>query len=461
MPERGSSIINAMRIYLLAAVIGLVTGVLASAFHYCLEKAFHLHQQIAALFSGSSMNAVLAAALLGAAMTAIAVILVRGFAPEAAGSGVQEIEGALQGLRNIRWRRVIGVKFIGGVLAIGAGLLLGREGPTIHIGGCVGKMIGEKADSDDHTMNTLLAAGAGAGLSAAFSAPLAGVIFVTEELRRRFNYNFVSLHAVIIASIIAKVVNDQVFGLGPSLPIDLRILLPTSPGPEEIVLVVSLYLFLGIVIGVCGAGFNTAMLGILNISDRLSRPAMLFVASALGAAAGALMIVGAGYAGGGDRMIQIVFSTLPAFGSLVVLLAVRALMTFLSYSTGVPGGIFAPMLALGTLIGVCFGSFGQAFFPHAGLHPGAFAIAAMGGLFAATVRAPLTGIVLVAELTSNFELLPQIIITCMTASITAQMLGSKPIYDLLLNRMLKAQPSPGHGKRDVAADKGNGEQVFR
>jgi H+/Cl- antiporter ClcA len=102
MPERGSSIINAMRIYLLAAVIGLVTGVLASAFHYCLEKAFHLHQQIAALFSGSSMNAVLAAALLGAAMTAIAVILVRGFAPEAAGSGVQEIEGALQDLRNIR-----------------------------------------------------------------------------------------------------------------------------------------------------------------------------------------------------------------------------------------------------------------------------------------------------------------------------------------------------------------------
>jgi CIC family chloride channel protein len=119
-----------------------------------------------------------------------AVAIVRRFAPEAAGSGIQEIEGAMQGLRAVRWARVAIVKFVGGVLAIGAGLLLGREGPTVHMGGCVGRMIGEKKGADAHGMNTLLAAGAGAGLSAAFSAPVAGVIFVTEEMRRRFDYNF-------------------------------------------------------------------------------------------------------------------------------------------------------------------------------------------------------------------------------------------------------------------------------
>jgi CIC family chloride channel protein len=170
------------------------------------------------------------------------------------------------------------------------------------------------------------------------------------------------------------------------------------------------------------------------------------------------MIVVLEYVGGGDRMIQTVFFSYPALGSLVALLAVRALMTFLSYSTGVPGGIFAPMLVLGTLIGIGFGSFGQALFPQVVLHPGAFAVAAMGGLFAATVRAPLTGIVLVAELTASFELLPAIIITCLTASITAQMIGSKPIYEQLLKRTLKAQPSPGNGEWDVGAMRGNGEK---
>jgi len=104
---------------------------------------------------------------------------------------------------------------------------------------------------------------------------------------------------------------------------------------------------------------------------------------------------------------------------------------------GVPGGIFAPMLALGALIGMSFGQVAQEIFPHVDVHAGSFAIAAMGALFAATVRAPMTGIVLVAEMTASFELLPAMIVTCMTASIVAQSLGSKPVYDLLLERTLE------------------------
>jgi CIC family chloride channel protein len=117
-------------------------------------------------------------------------------------------------------------------------------------------------------------------------------------------------------------------------------------------------------------------------------------------------------------------------------LVVRAVMTFLSYSIGVPGGILAPMLALGTLIGLSFGCLAQDVFPNTAFLSGSFAIAAMGALFAATVRAPLTGIVLVAEMTDSFELLPALIITCMAASITSEFLGNKPIYDLLLARTL-------------------------
>ncbi|HET6349138.1 MAG TPA: H(+)/Cl(-) exchange transporter ClcA [Candidatus Krumholzibacteria bacterium] len=439
-----SAIVGALRIYLLAMAIGLLTGMLASGFHYCLDRAIELHARIASLLPGGTMSAVLVAALLGAVMALVAAVLVRRFAPEAAGSGVQEIEGALHGIRDVRWRRVIPVKFAGGVLSIGAGLFLGREGPTIHMGGCVGRMIGETSKVRTHVMNTLVAAGAGAGLSTAFSAPLAGVMFVIEEMRERFNYSFVSLHAVIIACVTAKVVNDQVFGMAPPLPLHIRSWMPVTPGPQEVFIFVPLFLLLGVVIGVCGVVFNEGLLGCLRFTDRLNRTSMLAAASVLGALAGALLVIAPESAGGGEFMIKSVFSSQPALGVVLALFAGRLLMTFFSYAAGVPGGIFAPMLALGTLIGIGFGSVAAMIFPHVGLHAGAFAIAAMGGLFAATVRAPLTGIVLVAELTASYELLTAMILTCLSASITAQLMGSKPVYELLLARTLGSEATAGN-----------------
>jgi CIC family chloride channel protein len=425
-----------MRTYLLALAIGLAVGALGSAFHYCLNVTSDLFTKTASLFADDGPSVVIFAALSSAAMVGLAFVLVRRFAPEAAGSGIQEIEGAMAGLRPVRWRRVIPVKFVGGVLAMGSGLVLGREGPTIHLGGCISALIGEKTQSDTDTMNTLLAAGAAAGLSVAFSAPLGAILFVTEEMRRRFNYTFVSLHAVILASITAKLVNDRVFGMQPELPVQLQLWLPQLPSPEEILYFLPLYLMLGGVIGIFGAGFNTVMLGCLRFSDRLGRRTMLIIASSVGAVAGALMVIAPEFVGGGEALVKQLFSASPTLGFLLAILLVRAVMTFLSYSVGVPGGIFAPMLALGTVAGLSFGYVAQDIFPNLELHTGAFAIAAMGALFAATVRAPLTGIVLVAEMTASFELLPALIVTCMTASITAQSLGSKPIYDLLLTRTL-------------------------
>lgn len=428
--------IKGLTLYPLAVAVGAFTGVLAAAFHFSLEKAFALHAAVGSMLPGLGPRAALVSAFLGAAMAAGAVGVVHRFAPEAAGSGIQEIEGAMQCLRAVRWARVAIVKFVGGVLAMGAGLLLGREGPTVHMGGCVGRMIGEKTGADAHGMNTLLAAGAGAGLSAAFSAPVAGVIFVTEEMRRRFDYNFVSLHAVIAACIIAKVVNDQVFGMQPALPIQLALDLPALPPVEELLFFVPLYLLLGAMLGICGAAFNTALLGMLRLVDRWRRPTKLILVAAFGAGVGTLLAVAPEFVGGGEALIEGIFPHSPAIPMLLLLLAVRAVLTFASYATGTPGGIFAPMLALGTLIGMGFAAGVQALFPHSTIHPGAFGIAAMGGLFAATVRAPLTGIVLVAELTGSFGLLSAMVLTCLTASITAQSLGSKPLYDLLLARTL-------------------------
>lgn len=428
---------TAMWIYLLALVIGVGVGTVGSAFHYCLDKVIGIYVVIAATFSDSGFLAILVAGMVGAAMVAAAAVLVRKYAPETAGSGIQEIEGVMGELMALRWRSVLPVKFFGGVLSMGAGLVLGREGPTIHLGGCVGQIVGEKARSDKHTLNTLLAAGATAGLSVAFSAPLGAILFMIEEVRPRFQYSFVALHAVIIASITANLINDQVFGTLPQLPVQLQDSLPVFQPPGNLLLTLSLNLLLGALIGVLGAGFNAVMLKCLRISDGLSSRTMLMIAAAVGAVVGVLMIVAPEYVGGGEALVKEIFVESPLLGFLLALLVVRAALTFLSYSIGVPGGIFAPMLALGALIGTSFGYLAHELVPQAGLQVGTFAVAAMGALFAATVRAPLTGIVLVAEMTDSFELLPAMIVTCMTASIVAQSLGSRPIYDMLLERTLE------------------------
>jgi len=135
-----------------------------------------------------------------------AILLVRSFAPEAGGSGVQEIEGALDNVRPVRWKRVLPVKFVGGLLSLGGGLVLGREGPTIRMGGNIGQMIGEWFQVSRDEVHTLVAAGAGAGLSAAFNAPLAGILFVLEEMRPQFKYNFLSVQCVLIAAAVSDIV---------------------------------------------------------------------------------------------------------------------------------------------------------------------------------------------------------------------------------------------------------------
>jgi CIC family chloride channel protein len=444
MDQPGQPLANAatpaIRIYLLAALVGLLSGALGSVFHWIVEKAVALHTSVASSLAGAVPAAAWIAALLGAVMAAASYLLVVRFAPEAGGSGIQEIEGAMGGLRPIRWLRVMIVKFVGGLLSIGAGLVLGREGPTIHMGGCIGRMISEKMKLGAEGANTLLAAGAGAGLSTAFGAPLAGVLFVTEEMRDRFNYTFVSLHAVALASFLANVMNAQVFGIGPLLPIHLEISTAASiPFPAEFFGFLPLHIGLGVLVGVFGVGFNTVMLRTLAAHDRCGPLTKLGYAAAIGAAAGALLLLAPTFAGGADHLVQSVFAKPTTIWFLLILLVVRTGMTFLSYSTGVPGGIFAPMLAIGSVLGMSFGVIAQQVLPELDMHPDAYALVAMGALFAATVRAPLTGIVLVAELTASFALIPTLIVTCIVASITAQLLGSKPIYESLLDRTLEAE----------------------
>lgn len=428
----------------MAGLVGGLTGLCAAGFHFVLDRADAARETVRAGMADRPVGGCLLLMVAGALMVSLSVWLVKRFAPEAAGSGIQEVEGTLAGLRVLRGARVIPVKFMAGLTAIASGLVLGREGPTVHMGASFGQMLGAGRRARRDQAKALIAAGAGAGLAAAFNAPLAGIIFVTEEMREEFDFGFVSMQSVILACCVAVVVNDMWLGQGPVLPVhDVGVAALHD---------VPLYVPLGVLLGAFGVLFNKLMLGAVRLLARLRARRLLMVGAGVGAAIGLVAWFLPSATGGGELLVERLLSQRWTVFFLLGLFALRTLTTAMSYGSGAPGGIFAPMLALGTLAGVAYGHLvsGVSATPFA---PESFAVAAMGALFAATVRAPLTGIVLVVELTGAYDAVLTITITCLAATFTAESLGGRPIYRALLEESLRgAKPKPTHqaGRGDGA-----------
>jgi len=416
-----------LRVFGWAIVVGLGTGLVGAAFRLLLLDASGQRLALFVWLGSRDVLSLLLAIASTAAMLTTALLLVRRFAPEASGSGVQEVEGALDGVRPLHWRRVIPVKFAGGLLALGGGLVLGREGPTIQLGGNFGQMIGDGFRLPQSVGRTLVAAGAGAGLAAAFNAPLSGVLFVIEEMRPQFRYTFTSVQSLVIACAMADVAVRTLTGQGPVIPI------ATFSSPP----LAALWLFpiFGGVFGLLGLVFTRALVRTL---DWFSDAGWSTWTTGL-VVGGGIGLVGWLYpdaVGGGDELIPRVLAATPSRLGLFGLFAARFATTMASYGCGAPGGIFAPMLALGTLFGMWYGHVAHAWFPALVADPGVFAVAGMGALFTATVRAPITGIALAIELTANYQQILPLLLTCASATIVAEILGSQPIYTVLLKRSL-------------------------
>ena len=418
-----------------AALVGTLVGLAGVAFARAVEAIQQWRADTLTPEHIQGWMLYAAAFVISALLAMVGYFLVRRFAPEAGGSGIPEIEGALEELRPVRWWRVIPVKFFGGLGTLGAGMVLGREGPTVQLGGNIGRMVidmlGMRSNEARHT---LLATGAAAGLAAAFNAPLAGILFIIEEMRPQFRYNLISIKAVftgvIMASIVFRCFNGE------------QAVISVGKLADAPVQTLWLYLLLGMVIGMVGVLFNRLIFITQDLFARFyaGKTARVVLAGALlGGGCGILALLFAPGAGGGSALIpQAVHGVFP-FALLLVIFLVRLVTTLLCFGSGAPGGIFAPMLALGTLLGTAFGVAMTDLFPLYHLEAGTFAIAGMGALFAASVRAPLTGIVLVLEMTDNYQLILPMIITCLGATLLAQFLGGKPLYSSILARTLARQ----------------------
>ncbi len=419
--------------YALVLATGVLAGGVGALFHSVLRVLHHRHELLSQMAAAIAVPGWLLAPIVVAACVAVANGLVRRFAAESAGSGVPAVLQTLHRGDTPRWSRILPVQLVAGLLALGSGLVLGREGPLVHLGSAGGAMMSRCAPLDRACRRSLIVAGAAAGLGAALMAPLAGVVLIFEELREEFDHGFHSLQAVILATVVATVVTGGLFGYGPLLSVP-----ELAPPP-----VTSLWLclVLGGVVGAFAVGFNRALVWGLRCFEGLPQRHPLPWSLGMGAMIGAMIWFWPSASGSGEHLILDQMTDPPAVTVILALILMRTALLVASYSTGVPGGIYAPLLALGTLLGLLFGELVPLGWLAAGVEPGVFAVASMGAVFAASVRAPLTGVVVVAELTGTFDLLLAIMITAVSATLTAAALGGRPLFEVLARTRHTSNPT--------------------
>jgi len=416
---------------LLAPVVGAAAGFLGATFRLALKHADLLRNVLIARAHNHKLIGPLLVTIFCAGATAVAAWLVRQFSPNATGSGIPYIETVISGELEHAPFRLIPVKFFGGLLSIGSGLALGREGPSVQMGSSCAHLVGRTFKRNWPDCRVLIAAGAGAGLATAFNAPIAGAVFVLEELVQKFEPRIAI--AALGASTTAIVVARLFLGDKPDFTIPVLHYASAETRP--------LFFVLGIIAGLIGIAYNYTLLRTIALAQLVRWPTELR-AGLVGASVGILAWFAPGLVGGGDPITQ---RTLLGAGTLTLLpliFLIRFGLGAISYAAATPGGLFAPILVLGAQIGLYFGLLCQLAFPSLNVQPVAFAIVGMAAFFTGVVRAPLTGMLLVCEMTGSVTMILPMLGACFLAMLVPTLLGNAPIYDSLRELTLRRNSVP-------------------
>jgi len=406
-------------------LIGCFVGLVITAFRYFLERAEVLRNDVYSYWSTQYWPITI---LWFMGLIVIAYILDRivKAEPMVSGSGIPQVKGAILGFMKMKWLSVLIYKFIGGILAIGAGLSLGREGPSIQLGATIGQGLSRRLGRTRMEERYLMTSGASAGLAAAFNAPLAGVIFSLEELHK--NFSPAVLMSTIAAALTAVVVSQYFFGYGPVFNF---VGLPYFP-----VRYYGLIILLGIVTGLLGIAFNRVLIKALELYEQQKfLPGMgkfvlpLAVAAIIGFFLPEVL-------GGGNNLVNELASGVFSFKFLWLLLLAKFFFTMVCYGSGAPGGIFLPMLVIGALAGSLFSHIiiGLGYLdPYYGT---TIIVLSMAAYFSAIVKAPITGSILIMEMTGSFDHMLSLIVVSTISYLVADIAKLKPIYEELLERAL-------------------------
>ncbi|MGL5058944.1 MAG: chloride channel protein [Microcoleus sp.] len=378
--------------------------------------------------------------LLGGLLTGF---LVERCAPETAGSGIPHVKAALAGVNLSLGFRVAATKLLGTILAVGSGLTLGRQGPTVQIGASLAGWIGHLMPTSPDYRRQLIACGAAAGLAAGFNAPIAGVLFVVEELLH--DVSGLTLGTAIIASFIGAVVS-QLLG-GDSLNLNLQDYQASFVAQE-----IPFYILLGILAGLLGGLFSKGVIANLKFNKTTLKLALPYRIALAGLICGsAIAIMPETFRNNTGLRDFLLTGDAGAQTSLTAFLA-HFCLTIISTASGAPGGLFAPSLVLGSALGHMVGIF-EVNWLGIGV-PTTYALAGMGAFFCAVSRAPITAVVIVFEITADFKLVLPLMIGSVVAYLVAEKVDKSSLYDRLLEfngiQLTKEKP-PGDFLSDLQA----------
>jgi CIC family chloride channel protein len=418
---------EAQRTFGVTLLVGVGCGLLAVAFHLTIIE---VDARLISRAQRAAHPMAYVLTLLCPAVGGLFAGLLLAYAfPAARGSGIPQVKAAYA-VRAERIRLRDGAaKFAITTLQLGSGASLGREGPTVHMCAALASALGRWFALSPRSVRRLLPVGAAAGVAAAFNAPIAAVTFAVEEIVGKLDQTVLS--GVVVAAALAAVIEHAVLGSPPILTL-------MHAGGLESARQLPLYALLGVLAGLAAVGFNRSLIRLrghflsCNALPGWAKPAAGGLVTGACAVAGLWFVRSEGVAGGGYAQLSQALNGVLPLMTLLVIGALKLVATLFSYSSGGAGGVFAPVLFLGAMLGGAVGYIDQAAFGHSQL--GAFALVGMGAHFAGALRAPITSVLIVLEMTGGYGLVLPLMIANTAAYAVARRFDAQNLYDALLDQ---------------------------
>ncbi|MBN1310588.1 MAG: chloride channel protein [Anaerolineae bacterium] len=418
-----------------ALLVGIGTGLGAVAFRYLIQGVSWVgYTWFPRITSDWGKAYVVIVPVIGGMLVGPLVYF---FAREAKGHGVPEVMEAVA-LRGGRIRPIVAlVKALASSLSIGSGGSVGREGPIVQIGSALGSSIGQALHLSDERIRNLVACGAAGGIAATFNSPIAGVIFALELILGEFNVQYFS--TVVISAVSASVIGQAAFGDVPAFPIPMQYHINS-------VWEYGLYPILGVLAALVGVLFIRALYWSEDLFAKW-KSVPEWIQPAIGGALLGGLALGYPFLTGvtweqvpqiynvGYDIIEAALTNQLALGVVAALLVLKLLATIITLGSGGSGGVFAPSLFMGAMLGTAFGLIVNLLFPEITAPPGAYALVGMAAVFAAGAHAPITAVLILFELTGDYRIILPMMLTVVIATVLARvMLQGESIYSLKLTR---------------------------